>query len=136
MKLFSSIRNFFFVRYVKFIEFVTLLMIARTGNLVRKLLVLKGKDPDYVPPPAPPKAEDKYSVFDPMKAQVTLSNFYSAKRPAWNTGAQDAWVRNPKLHPVLAARKQFEEGPPPVEESSESPEILQVAANQEESSNE
>lgn len=133
MKLFSSIRNFFFVRYVKFVEFVTLLMIARTGNLVRKLLILKGKNPDYVaPPPPPPKTED---VYDPMKAQATLTSFYSSKRPSWSTSSQDTWVRNPKLHPVLAARKQFEEAPssPVVEES---PEILQVAASQEESSNE
>lgn len=170
MKLFKSIRNFFHVRYVQFVQMVTLYMLGRseklvkkmihlkgrdfvdsitpwmlnhTNSLVRQAIVFQGKDPDYIPPPPPPPKPVEpsiYTGFDPMKAQATLTNFYSTKRPVWvgvagNAGT-DAWIRNPSLHPVLDARKQFAEkqaklkakmkAAPPVED----PEVLQVAASE------
>lgn len=155
LKPFKSIRNFLYTRYVKFVEMVTLYMLARstklvdkmillkgrdfsdpytswmlnrTGTLVRAALVAQGKDPDYVAPPPPPAKPVEVAKPRP---------FYSGAPT--NIGA--AWIHDPSKHPVLDSRKQFEEkqaklkaqlqAVPTLEEelaALEEPEVLQVAA--------
>lgn len=108
MKLFKAIGAFFRAKYIGIVEYVTLSLLAITGRYVRKLIILKGKDPDYVAPPPPPPPKD-YPEYNPLEAQQKLATYYNSKSPSWTTNSQDAWVKNPGLHPVLAARKQFEE---------------------------
>lgn len=110
MKLFKAIGAWFRAKYIGIVEYVTLSLLAVTGRYVRKLIILKGKDPDYIaPPPPPPPAPKVYPEYNPLEAQQKLATYYTSKKPSWNTSAQDAWVKKPGLHPVLAARKQFEE---------------------------
>jgi hypothetical protein len=110
MKLFKAIGAWFRAKYIGIVEYVTLSLLAITGRYVRKLIILKGKDPDYVAPPAPPPAPPKvYPEYNPLEAQQKLATYYTSKKPSWTTSSQDSWVKQPSKHPVLAARKQFEE---------------------------
>lgn len=55
-RLSFKIRSFFYFKYFGIYEIITLKLLATVTPMVRKLLVFKGKDPDYVPPPPPPPA--------------------------------------------------------------------------------
>lgn len=43
--------------YVKLYEFLTLKLLAFASSMVRKLMVLKGKDPNYIPSQSQPEAK-------------------------------------------------------------------------------
>lgn len=64
------------LKYIKLYEFLTLKLIAFVSSMVRKLMVLKGKNPDYVPlSPLPlPQLEAKV----PERPQ-----FYLPYVPGW-----------------------------------------------------
>lgn len=106
MNLVQTVRNFFHSKYVAIYELITLSLLAQASKMVRKLIVLKGKNPDYVAPPPPPKEEPKLVTLD----QATVARRVEKIRAAnfSNRGYTDAWVKNPKLHPVLKARAEYE----------------------------
>jgi hypothetical protein len=106
MKIFTNIMAFCRVRYISFVEFVAASFIAVANRMIRHLILLKGKDPDYVPPPPPPPPEKKWIGDDPKKAENLFNRFYSA--PRTSAMADGEWVKNMNKHPVLEARKAYE----------------------------
>lgn len=110
MKIFQRIGAYFRAKYIGIIEYITLSLLAVTGNWVRKLIILKGKDPDYVaPPPPPPVPQTTYPVVDNAKIENTLAKFFLSKTPSWTRSGQDAWVKQPSLHPILVSMRNLSE---------------------------
>jgi len=94
---YGSVRHFARMKYIGAVEAITLFALARSSSLVRKTLILKGYNPDYVPP----KPEVKEEI-SPNRRLV----------PAWPTNSiasGDIWVSKPAEHRILKTRKQFEE---------------------------
>lgn len=121
MKIFNRIRNYFHTKYVALFELLTLKVMLVVNRMVRKLIILKGKDPDYVaalPPPMPPvptKADEEWAKLE--KAAQNLNKFYSSARTSLNN---ESWVKTPGSHPVLKSRVMFEKKlqAPQVEETA------------------
>lgn len=59
MQSLKSFKKILRPTYVKLYEFLTLKLLAFTSSMVRKLIVLKGKNPDYIPLPSSPQPEVK-----------------------------------------------------------------------------
>jgi len=100
MKIFSRL-------YVSFLEWVATLLAKALGSTMRRLCLAKGKDPDYVAL-LPPVKEDLIPSREAIEEK--LNKFYSAPR----TSAMEdgSWVRNVSKHPILEARRQFENSGP------------------------
>lgn len=111
MKLFHKVKSYFKVRYfalrlslVMFFstkywrayEAITLRLLACSNDMVRKLIIKKGKDPDYVAPPPPPPEPVK-EVVDNRRGNTAFA--------FGNAG----FVKNVGKHPVLESRRQLEE---------------------------
>jgi hypothetical protein len=74
MKLFNNIKSFFRPKYYALYELITLKLMLIVNSMLRKLILSKGKDPDYVvPPPPEPEISDlwkrHYEAIDKMNSQ-------------------------------------------------------------------
>jgi len=126
MKIFKAIKNFFRSKYYVLYELITLRLMLRVNNMVRKLIISKGKDPDYVaPPPSPPPAPA--SPFGRNRAHAcgytgcSVTSGYSMANGA-------NWVKKPSEHPIMKSRQAYEAKKfAQVEEIADEP--LQVAAS-------
>src|SRR5688572_4595153 len=76
-------------KYLLLFELLTLKVVLLTNKLVRKYILMKGKDPDYVP-----TLDD---VWGRPSARL-------AKNPFVNFGVKNEWVTNLDNHPVLKLR--------------------------------
>jgi len=105
-KLFYRFLLFFKGLYVSWLKWRTMKLIAKTTKSVTKLLPHLGKDPNYVPPPPPPPKPP--TPIDETRAAWIVD---TKERPAKmaDFGSYEPWVKNPTDHPVLRARKLFEE---------------------------
>jgi hypothetical protein len=87
--------SFFKRFYLGVVQLLATLLLTSTNLVLRHLIVLKGKNPDFVaPPPAPPQVDVHIS---PRTSQITLPS----------TTQKCGWVNKPEDHPVLKSRKQF-----------------------------
>ena len=115
MKFFKSliyrVRLFFFLRYLVAYESITLRLLSRVSLMVRKLIVMKGRDPDYIAPPPPPPSP-------PVIQEKPRPYFYVPYIPTWVVES----FRDAKKHPIHASRSNLMK--PVVRE-----EPLQVALN-------
>lgn len=123
MKLFKSVKNWFKDKYFVLFQFITLKSMLFTNYLLRKLILMKGKDPDYVPPPQPKIAD----VF----GKPVATSYSTGPQPAWVSAGPAAWVKKPGAHPVLQTRKQFESKknapvPQPVQEAVQALEVVRT----------
>lgn len=100
MKLFKSVKKWFNDKYFVIFEIIALKSMLLTNYLLRKLILMKGKDPDYVPPPQPKIAD----VF----GKPAPTSYSTGPQPAWVSAGAAAWVKKPGSHPVLETRRQFE----------------------------
>jgi hypothetical protein len=104
-------------KYFALFEAFTLKCLLFTNKQVRKLIIMKGKDPDYVAPPPPP-APDPWEELQTKRKLFTNIQLVS----------HGEWVNDLSTHPVLKSRRLLERNPlrtaPPVEET------LQVAKAQ------
>lgn len=81
-------------KYFCLFELLTLKTMLLANKLVRKYIVMKGKDPDWVaPPPAPPAP----TVEDVWKAPTR-------KNPQTIFSVHNEWVTDLSTHPVLKFR--------------------------------
>lgn len=99
----KSFRN----AYLVFVQWIALCLTLLTGKVVRHLIILKGKDPDYVAPPPPPitpMLPTRQELHE--ESLAVLNKFYSAPRSS-NIGNVD-WVRNLADHPIMKSRTTFE----------------------------
>lgn len=104
MKIFKRIQNYLGVKYVALFEFLTLKLVLLVNQMMRKLIILKDKDPDYVaPPPAPVKVEEP-SKFE--QGYERLNKFYSSTRTSLDSGD---WIKYPEQHPVVKSRAMFKD---------------------------
>jgi len=94
-------------KYFFLFELLTLKSVLLSNKLVRKYIVLKGKDPDYaapaplpIPPPEPTIEEilNKHGIFSTRGKSTNMFGGYKY-----------GWVKNPSTHPVLKARAAFKE---------------------------
>jgi hypothetical protein len=106
--------NFFKRFYLSLVTWFATFLMNRTNAVLRYLIVLKGKDPDYVAPPPPPAysevndprgtpfptvEESKAAWMVDLKARPSLQAFVSS----------DTFVKDNSKHPVLLSRKSYEE---------------------------
>lgn len=113
----NAVKLWLSAKYFLLFELVTLKAVLLTNKLVRKYIVMKGKDPDYVAPPPP----------EPTIDDVWGGSFKKVVRnPFVNLGVKNEWVTNPSSHPVLKLRNSWV---PPVKhyEPVTQEEPLQVA---------
>lgn len=106
-----------FAKYFAAFEWFALKCLLFTNKQVRKLIIMKGKDPDYVAPAPPP---DPWEELQAKRKLFTNINLVS----------HGEWVNDLSTHPVLKSRRLLEKHPlrtVPVEEP------LQVAKAQPES---
>lgn len=106
MKLFRSIKQFFFNRYVALYQMMTLALLSVTNKKVRKLLILQGKNPDYVAPPPPPPVEPAWKKYDKEAAEKRITK--ARELNLLGTSSSDRWVKKPLEHPVLMSRQAYE----------------------------
>lgn len=104
-----------YAKYFAAFEWFALKCLLFTNKQVRKLIIMKGKDPDYVaPPPAPAAPPDPWEELQKKRKLFTNINLVS----------HPEWVTDLSKHPVLKSRRLLEKQPlhtVPVEET------LQVA---------
>ena len=107
MKTFKAIKNFFRSKYYVLYELITLRLMLRVNNMVRKLIISKGKDPDYVAPPPPqPPPPPAHVVIDQETAQRRIERAQKFFGGSW-MGRED-WIKQPGKHPVLQSRANYE----------------------------
>jgi hypothetical protein len=75
-----------------------------TAGMVRQVVVLKGKDPDYVAPPPPPPEPTMADAANTMGRTKNSSNVGPAYQAPW---AKDAF-KDIRKHPVIASRLALE----------------------------
>lgn len=92
---------------LKHVESLATRFAAMAASLVRAVIVLKGKDPDYVelpslPPPLEVAVDETKSdwMYDPKNRKTQLE-----------IGFGESWVKKPAEHPVLLSRAKFEAKP-------------------------
>ncbi len=102
MKLFRSM-------YVKIVSFFALLTAKWAASMLRRLIVLQGKDPDYEAPPATPHFPRVKSVMPLTSEYIAekLSKYYSASRGQYVSWKSD-YIHDRSKHPVLQSRQQLE----------------------------
>jgi hypothetical protein len=110
MKLLNTVKNFVETKFhlsnkqeelkKKYIDFgfnlVVNHFIPHLNDFVRHLIILKGKNPDYVSPPPEPTLND---VFKPIKYPLIPS------QPSWVAAS----FKNPSKHPIYASRTALQE---------------------------
>jgi hypothetical protein len=109
-------KSWLFSKYFALFESFTLKCLLFTNKQVRKLILMKGKDPDYVAPPSvsapPPDPWEELQAKRKLFTNITLVS-------------HPEWVNDLSKHPVLKSRRLLEQNPlrtaPPVED------FLQVA---------
>ena len=107
MKLFKNIKNFFRSKYYVLYELITLRLMRSLNNRVRKLLIYKGKDPDYVAPPPVPPTPAPHVVLDQEQARKRIEKAHQFASSSWM--GREQWVKDPNKHPVIQARKAYED---------------------------
>lgn len=137
MKIFNSIKNFFrrlsfkiraffYFKYIGIYEVITLKLLATVSQMTRKLIIAKGKDPDYVAPPPAPAPTIVEVVAEKPRPQINIPYV-----PAW----VKASFKNSSVHPVNQSRANLKLNPNPnpydligskVPEKSPEVETLQV----------
>lgn len=101
MKFFSNL-------YFRVVQWFATFLINRTNTVLRHLITLKGKDPDFVvpPPQPPPPANLEVSVNEDRAAWIVSTK----QRPMrFGVGSASLWVSQPESHPILQARKAYED---------------------------
>lgn len=101
--LVNKVRCFFQTRYFLFVQFMAFYLVALSGRVMRRYLVLLGKDPDYVPLPPPPLPEPTVEDIFLPRMQPPQRN-----RPSVGLAYMATWVapsmKDGKLHPVTKLR--------------------------------
>ena len=116
-----------FSKYFAAFEAFTLKCLLFTNKQVRKLIIMKGKDPDYVPPPPAPVVAPPPDPYEELLAKrKKFTNIHLVSHPEW--------VTDMSKHPVLKLRGSFKapERPTPVEQPLQVatyPEPVEIAAS-------
>lgn len=75
--------TFFRSKYIKVYEYTVTKLVKLVNRMMRKLIVMKGKDPDYVAPP-PPVVEAQSPWASPYKLSRTSPYSWAAPyMPSW-----------------------------------------------------
>ena len=93
-----NVKNKISVYYLLFIGWLAVFMVHRANDVLRHLIVLKGKNPDYLPPPPPKPIVLEEKPYDGRLATL------SCNKSHFNVHL----VQNPKEHSVLQSRHKFE----------------------------
>lgn len=104
MKIFKAIKNFFRSKYYVLYELITLRLMLRVNNMVRKLIISKGKDPDYVATPPPPPPEPPFG----RKAEHARGYTGCCVTSGYSMANGASWVKNPTEHPIIKSRQKYE----------------------------
>lgn len=100
-----AIFRFFYNLYVNVYKWYTLFLINKATKAAAKLMVMSGKNPNYVPPPPLPPPQP--TIADALTTRHGVSHPTTLPPSFSSIGAP--WVKNPKDHPILQSRRQFEE---------------------------
>jgi hypothetical protein len=105
MFIFKFISNFFRNLYVSIYSWYALSLIRRATKAAAKLMVMSGKDPNYVAPPPAPYVPTTFNDDDINRAwMVDYKN-----RGSVYLVVDGYYINNPKAHPILRSRKEWEE---------------------------
>ena len=90
--------NFFRRLYLRVFTWWTFLLLGWATSNVHKLLIMSGKDPNFVPlPPTPtPPIEEAANTFNGRRPMPNI----------WSFGKE--WVKDPSKHPVIQSRLAYE----------------------------
>ena len=95
--------KFFHRIYVAIFKWYAFLMLRLATSAVRKLMLMLGKNPDYIPPALPPLPVSA-SLDD---AWIVSTRYY---KPAWTVDFTNSnYVKNPKDHPIVKQRIELAE---------------------------
>lgn len=86
-------KKFFHKIHVAIYRWYTFLLIGMATKAVHKLMLMIGKDPNYVPPPPPPVTSDQ-----PARLSTNIIFPHNAY-----------YVNDPKEHPILKSRIAYQE---------------------------
>jgi hypothetical protein len=126
MKFFKNIKSFFRSKYYALYELITLRLMLRVNNMVRKLIISKGKDPDYVAPPPPPPTPPAPTFG--RNSEHARGYTGCSVTSGYSMANGKNWVKKPWEHPIIKSRQAYEAKKfSPVEEIADEP--LQVAAS-------
>jgi hypothetical protein len=109
MFIFRFLRNFFHNLYVATFKWYTLLLIRKATKAAAKFMVMSGKNPNYVapPPPAPYSSPLEVSIDESALDRVWMVDSKN-RGNIWSV-VDGYYVQNPKSHPILKLRDQWEE---------------------------
>ena|SRR5260370_14632480 len=94
--------------YVKFVQWITTCLAFALAGFMKHLIILQGKDPNYIVPSPLPELKSPWADYDPARAQQTINKFTTSRLSYAKIGSSN-WVKNSSEHPVIKARHQFEE---------------------------
>lgn len=104
-------KKFFHKIHVAIYRWYTFLLIGMATKAVHKLMLMIGKDPNYVAPPPPPSVERPWSEVSLDDNAIPGGAWMvdtKARGNVWSvTGGH--YIHHPEEHPILKSRTDYQE---------------------------